>query len=66
MTTEQKANWIKSTEFLERNKGKIGRSAFYEAVRADAIPHIRVGNRLILVPEDAFDRMHEDQSGQGA
>jgi len=63
MTTEQKTNWIRSTEFLERNKGKIGRSAFYEAVRTDSIPHIKVGNRLILVPEDAFDRMHEGQRG---
>ena len=61
MTTQQKANWIRSTEFLERNKGKIGRSAFYEAVRTGSIPYIKVGNRLILVPEDAFDRMHEDQ-----
>lgn len=66
MATEQKANWIKSTEFLERNKGKIGRSAFYEAVRTNTIPHITVGNRLILVPEDAFDRMHDGQQGQGA
>ena len=66
MTTQQKAEWIKSTEFLERNRGKIGRLAFCEAVRQDTIPHITVDNRLILFPEDAFDRMHEDQSGQGA
>ena len=61
MTTEQKANWIKSTEFLERNKGQIGRSAFYEGIRTASIPHIRIGSKLILVPEDAFDRMQETQ-----
>ena len=65
MATEQKGGWVKSTEFLRQNKGKISRWAFYEGIRADQIPHIRVGT-LILVPEDAFDRMHEAQRSQEA
>ena len=65
MTTEQKTNWIRFPKFLEQNRERIGRSAGYEALRANLIPHIRV-NGIILVPEDAFDRMHEAQRSQEA
>ena len=64
VTTQQRANWIKSAAFLERNKGLIGRSSFYEGIRCGSIPHVRVG-KLILVPEDAIDRMHQTQRSPG-
>ena len=47
-------------EFIAENKrhGRplSGRTALYDALRQNAVPHIRVG-RKILIPSDAFDLM---------
>ena len=54
----QQAEWLPSSEFLERHKGVIGKSTFYDGIAEGIIPHLRVGHKL-LVPADALDRMYE-------
>ncbi len=46
--------------FLRANRGIIGRTLLYEAIRRGEVPHIRVGLR-ILVPHNALDLMLEAQ-----
>ena len=52
----QQAEWLPSIEFLERHKGVIGRSKFYDWIAEGVIPHLRIGRKL-LVPADALDRI---------
>ena len=60
----QPTEWLTSSEFLERYKGVIGKSKFYDGIAEGTIPHLRIGRKL-LIPADALDRMWE-QVGTGA
>ena len=60
---ENKTGWIRSAEWLETHKHLMGRSSFYDAIRRNLIPHVKVG-RKILVPQDALDRMFRERSGE--
>ena len=59
----QQSEWLPSIEFLERHKGVIGKSKFYDGIAEGTIPHLRIGSK-ILVPANALDMMLE-QAGTG-
>ena len=54
--TVESVTWYTTAAFLRKHKGMIGRTAFYEGIRQNTIPHIRIG-RKILVPSDALERV---------
>ena len=57
----QGTEWLTGAEFLVRNKGRIGRTKFYDLLAEGTIPSVRIG-RKFLVPANALDRMLEAQS----
>ena len=54
----QETEWLPSSEFLERHRGIIGKSKFYDGIAEGTIPHLRVG-RKILVRSNVLDLMYE-------
>ena len=48
--------WLPAKEFLERHRGVIGRTRLYEMCASGELPHLRLGNKLVL-PADALDRL---------
>jgi hypothetical protein len=60
-TQEREYTWLGSSEFLRQHKGVIGVNKFYELIGQNALPHIRVGRKL-LVRSDALDVLFERQT----
>ena len=54
-------NWITPKEWLVEQEGRIGRNKLYDLIRTSAIPHVRLG-RKILLPSDFLDRLLESRS----
>ena len=48
------AGWLTVEEF--RHRYRLGRNTVYSAIKANQIPHARVGRR-ILIPGDSLQRM---------
>ena len=46
--------WLTVEEF--RQQSRLGRNTVYNAIRANQIPHVRVGRR-VLIPADSLERL---------
>lgn len=53
--------WITVKELVEVLKGKLGRNSIYQAIASGAIPHVRVGKRILL----RRDCLNQIQSNSG-
>ena len=51
------AGWLTVEEF--RHRYRLGRNTVYNAIRANHIPHVRVGRR-ILIPADSLERLMKE------
>ena len=51
------AEWLTVEEF--RHRSRLGRNTVYNAIRANHIPHVRVGRR-ILIPADSLERLMKE------
>ena len=54
MAEKKLAEWLTVEEF--RQQSRLGRNTVYNAIRANHLPHVRVGRR-ILIPGDSLQRM---------
>lgn len=54
--TATRPKFVSPETFLRENRGVVGRTLFYDAIRRGEVPHVRIGRR-ILVPVDCLDRM---------
>ena len=52
-------------EFLVLVNGKLSRNSVYQAIARNELPHLKIG-RKILIPEDALDRLLDDDMPVGA
>ena len=52
--------WLTVEEF--RQMSRLGRNTVYNAIRANHIPHVRVGRR-ILIPADSLERLMKEANG---
>ena len=53
--------WLTVEEF--RSRYKLGRNTVYSAIKANQIPHARVGRR-ILIPDDSLERVLDHLNGE--
>lgn len=49
--------WLTVEEF--RQQSRLGRNTVYNAIRANHLPHVRVGRR-ILIPADSLERLMKE------
>ena len=57
------SRYVTVSQFLDINGKVVGRTALYDAIRRNAIPHARIGRRIIL-PVDALDRLVTRQAAR--
>jgi excisionase family DNA binding protein len=57
MAEDKPTEWLTVEEF--RRQSRLGRNTVYNAIRANHIPHVRVGRR-ILIPADSLERLMKE------
>ena len=58
-STTSVTRFLSPKEFMKVTK--LPRNTVYEGIRDRSIPSIRISKRKILIPEDALDRVLDDQ-----
>ena len=60
---QQMYSWDPTRVFLEDNRGRASKSKLMQLVRDNAIPHVRVGRKL-LIRSDALSVLADRQAAE--
>jgi len=41
--------FVSPETFLRENRGVVGRTLFYDAIRRGEVPHVRIGRRILAL-----------------